>query len=209
MKVAILGESSADEAAYRLLVDALLGIKTQPVANLSLRSRGWPAVFQVLPAVIKKLHYHTDAEALVVVLDSNHSPVHGTAHDSGTVDSECRWCRVQSILRMEMGRLRSVHGREMLKTAAGLAVPALEAWLRCGLDPHVSEAAWVQGLRVGKEPYTKNQLKEAVYGTSRPSLGLETRRATEEATRLSANLALLETPFPQGFGALAGGVRAW
>ncbi len=209
MRVAILGESSADEAAFRLLVDALRGSPTRPVAGPPLRSRGWPSVIQALPTVIRHLHYHTEAEALVVVVDSNHSPFHGGTHDSSVVDPACRICRIKAIVDTELSRLRPVHGKDSLKTAIGLTVPSLEAWLRCGHDPHVAEAAWIQGLRTGTFPYTKNELKKAVYGTSRPSLELETRRAVEEAARLARDVSLLEKWFPLGFGALAVGVRAW
>ena len=41
MRVAILSESGADEAAMRILVDAILGITTVPVA-IQLVTRGWP-----------------------------------------------------------------------------------------------------------------------------------------------------------------------
>jgi hypothetical protein len=152
MKVAILGESPAEEAAYRLLVDALRGRKTHPIPGPALRSRGWPSVIQAFPTVVRHLHYHTEAEALVVVVDSNHSPVHGASHSPGAVDPECRVCRLHSAIGTELGRLRPVHGKGTIKVAVGLAVPALEAWLRCGLDPHVNETAWIQGYRVGKEP---------------------------------------------------------
>jgi hypothetical protein len=43
-----------------------------------------------------------------------------------------------------------VHGKGTLRDAVGLAVPALEARLRGGLDPHGNETAWIQGYRVGK-----------------------------------------------------------
>ena len=95
------------------------------------------------------------------------------------------------------------------KVAVGIAVPAVEAWYRCGLDPHVTEAAWIASLPSGPFPYTTRSLKEDVYGTSRLSLELETRCATKEARRLAQNLQLLEQCFPTGFGALTRDVRSW
>jgi hypothetical protein len=62
MKVAILSESAADEAAVRVLADAVLRVRTQPAAIAPLRSRGHGAVVNVLPAVIKQLYYHTDTD---------------------------------------------------------------------------------------------------------------------------------------------------
>jgi hypothetical protein len=41
-----------------------------------------------------------------------------------------------------------------LKIAIGLAVPAIEAWLLCGVDPHITEAAWINGL---KEPFPSSR----------------------------------------------------
>ncbi len=72
MRVAILSESSADEAGLRVLVDAVLGVKTEPVA-MNLESRGWTSVLSTLPTISKALQYRTDAEGLVVVVDSNHT----------------------------------------------------------------------------------------------------------------------------------------
>lgn len=71
MKVVVLGESSADEAAVRVLVDEILRVQTTGGDVLNLRARGWPAVRGVLSAVIKQLHYRTDVEGLVVLADSN------------------------------------------------------------------------------------------------------------------------------------------
>jgi hypothetical protein len=88
-------------------------------------------------------------------------------------------------------------------------VPSLEAWLRCGRDPGVTEAAWIVALQSRKYPYDVRRLKEAIYGTHRPDLPLETRRMTEEAARLASDLGALETWFPNGFGPFAAEVRAW
>lgn len=210
MKVAVLSESLADEAAIRILVDGILGRQTQLITPPRLRTRGWPSVLQVLPSVLKHLHYRTDAEAFVLVVDSNDSPVHQNAHDQpGGADQQCRLCQLREVVGRVQSQLRPVSGRPPIKTAAGLAVPGIEAWYRCGLDPHVTEAAWIQALQSRTYPYTKNSLKRDVYGTDRPSLDLETQRAVEEARRLVRNLPVIEGLFPNGFGVLARGVRSW
>ncbi|HZP58845.1 MAG TPA: hypothetical protein VFB27_00875, partial [Opitutaceae bacterium] len=64
MNVAVLSESPADEAALRALVEAAFGEPVRPV-TYALRARGWPSVAQVLPGVIRHLHFHTDADGLV------------------------------------------------------------------------------------------------------------------------------------------------
>ncbi len=210
MKVAILSESSADEAAIRILVGAILGRETEEVALTPLRSRGWPAVIRVLPAILPRLHYHTNAEALVVVADSDDSPVHQSGHDIiGQRETNCRLCQLRGEVESQKARLAPVSGRGVIKTALGLAVPAIEAWYRCGLDPQVSEATWARKLTSERIAYTRNSLKRVVYGTERPSIQIETAKAVEAAGRLANNLPLIEKLFPSGFGAFANDVRSW
>ena len=110
---------------------------------------------------------------------------------------------------MTIARLRPVPARPRLKTAIGLAVPAIEAWFQFGIDPRVTEANWLQSAQRGAAPYTKAGLKQAVYGTDRPSLDVERRRALEEATRVTRDLEGLETAFPNGFGPLVRALRGW
>lgn len=210
MKVAVLSESPADEAAIRILIDGIPGRPTQSADMPPIRARGVSSVFTILPTVLKHLHYRTDADALVVVVDSDRTPVHKPEHEQeGGADERCRLCKIRQIVGSVLGQLRPVQGRTRIEVAVGIAVPAVEAWYRCGLDPHVTEAAWIAGLPSGPFPYTTRSLKEDVYETSRPSLDLETRRATEEAQRLAQDLQLLEQCFPTGFGALAREVRSW
>src|SRR5690606_10072286 len=98
-------------------------------------------------------------------------------------------------------------GRERVLRCVGLAVPAIEAWYLCGTDSSVSEAAWIQGQKKGYQPYTRAELKERVYGTSRPSLQHEIDCALREVQRHRANPRRLEADFPGGFGALARDLR--
>jgi len=210
MKVAILSESAADEAVLRILVEGVLGRETEHVPTQSLRTRGWPSVREVIPPVLKHLYYHIEAEAFVVVADSNHSPVHvEQAEKTGRCHPLCRLCLLRESIHQVQSNLSLRPDRPRLKTAIGLAVPIIEAWYHCGRDPQVSEAAWISGLQDKSDPYTKNGLKQAVYGTDRQSLELGKRRGIEEATRLVKKLAALEKRFPIGFGSLARDVRAW
>jgi hypothetical protein len=208
MKVAVLSESPVDEAAIRILVGGLLSRQIQPITSLRTQP-GWSSVFQYLPDVLKHLHYHTDAEALVVVVDSDNSPVHQQTHDQpGAASGKCRLCRLREIVAKTQTQLGPVSGRTPVKTAIGLAVPAIEAWYRCGVDPHISEAALLQRHDAGTRAL-RNLLKREVYGTDRPSREIAVRRATEEATRLSQDLDTFESLFPNGFGPLARDVRGW
>ena len=208
MKVAILSESPADEAAVRILVDALRGAPTDTV-TLTVRTRGWPAVLNTLPAVLRHLHYRTGADAIVVVADSDDSPLHEPAHETSAPMPRCRLCQLRGMIDTELPRLRPIPGRSPLKTAVGLAVPAIEAWLLAGLDVHSTEPAWARQQQAGKRPYVRTELKERVYGVLPVPLAVETSRMIEEATRLGQNIHLLERLFPSGFGALARDVRNW
>ena len=155
MKIALFSESPADEAALRVLVGYVLGTPYEVVPP-SLRSRGWPSVEQLLPAVVRHLHFNTDADGLVVVVDSDDSPVHAAAHEApGFHHPFCRICRLRAAFRRTVRHLPPARGRERVLRAVGVAVPALEAWLLCGRDPTVSEAAWVDGQQNGRLPYTR------------------------------------------------------
>jgi hypothetical protein len=76
MRVAILSESEYDERAVRILIEGILGSSTETVPVKPVARDGWSSVRIILPAVIRHLHYNTDAEALVVVVDSDDFPVH-------------------------------------------------------------------------------------------------------------------------------------
>ncbi len=201
MKVALLSESPADEAVLRVLVDAILGEPAQ-VAPTGYRARGWPNVIQVLPAVIRHLHFNTDVDTLVVTCDSDDSPVHTEAHEAPQYyHPHCRMCQLRAVFRQTSKRFPSAHGRLKVRRVVGVAVPALEAWLLCGRDSDVSEAAWINGQQAGRLPYTRAELKFRIYQTERPSLPHEIQCALRETERHRRDLRRLEYDFP-GFAAL-------
>lgn len=209
MRLAILSESPADEAAVRVWAGAVLGEPCTVVAP-ALRARGWPNVEQVLPAVARHLHFHTDAAGLVIVVDSDDSPVHTAAHEApGYHHPLCRICRLRAVFRRATRKLPPARGRAGVLRAVGLAVPAIEAWLLCGRAEGVTEAAWVEGQASGRLPYTRRDLKWRVYGTTRPSLAWECERAVAAARRHGDDTRRLEHDFPQGFGVLARDLRSW
>jgi hypothetical protein len=212
MKVAVVSESHADEVAIRILIDAILGTATEGTFEPRLRSRGKDAVFAALPSVIMQLYYHSDADGMVVVVDSDLTPVHRAQHDDpGKSDPRCRLCRLRSLVRESCASLRAMHNRSVPKVALGLAVPQIEAWCLAGMDHNIGEVGWREYLRTGQLSYRRQDLKPRVYGTDRPSTDLMTRRAREEAERIvrEGHLPHLESLFPGGFGALASDLRGW
>ena len=207
MKVALLSESPADEMALRVFVAAVL--KEAPDFILpGFRARGWPNVAQLMPAVLRHLHFNTETEVLVVVVDSDDSVVHTSEHDRPDYfHPHCRMCHLRSVHRQTTKKFPRANGRERVLRTVGVAVPAIEAWYLYGRDASVSEAAWLSGQQSGRLPYTRSQLKQRVYGTDRPSLPQETACAVREAERQRADLRRLEHDFP-GFAALADDLRA-
>lgn len=207
MKVALLSESPADESALRVLVSAVLRLTPKFVAP-AFRARGWPNVAQVMPAVLRHLHFNTDVDVLVVVVDADDSVVHVADHDRpGYFHPHCRMCQLRAVHRQTTKKLPPAHGRARVVRAVGVAVPAVEAWYLCGRDEEVSEANWIAGQQSGRLPYTRAQLKFRVYGTDRPSLAFETECALREVERHRCDPRRLEHDFP-GFAALAADLRA-
>lgn len=207
MKIALLSESPSDEAALRVLVSGVLKARPEYVAP-GFRARGWPNVAQLMPAVIRHLHFNTQAQALVVVVDSDDSVVHTERHDApGYFHPQCRMCQLRAVHRQTTKKLPPAHGRERVLRVIGVAVPAMEAWYLCGRDASVSEAAWIAGQESGRLPYTRAQLKVRVYGTDRPGLPHQTACAVRESERHRRDPRRLEHEFP-GFAALARDLRA-
>jgi len=210
MKIAIVSESPADEAAIKILVNAIIGDECDLFA-LRTRPFGWTTIFDLLPKIIPGLHYgYPEVEALVVVMDSDDTPAHQNSHDSSiSENADCRLCRLRLTVANAISRLRPLPNRRNIKTALGLAVPAIEAWYRAGLDPHVNEVAWSRKLLGEDVSYNKLSLKRDVYGSDKPSLSKETALAIEAARRLANDIRVLEELFPSGFGSLIRDLRNW
>jgi hypothetical protein len=208
MNVALLSESPADEAALRLLVEAVLQRRIRRIEP-ALRARGWPNVAQVLPAILRHLHFNTDAHALVVVVDADDSVVHAADHDRpGYFHPRCRMCQLRAVFRQTTKKLPPARGRERVLRGVGVAVPAIEAWYLAGRDPEVTELAWTDGQQRGRLPYTRAQLKYRVYGTDRPTLPHEIDCALREIRRHQGDVRRIEHDHP-GFASLARDLRGW
>lgn len=209
MKIAVVSESPADEAAVKILVDAIVGNETELVARRT-RPNGWPHVLNLLPSIVLGLHYGTDVDGLVVVVDSDESPIHqGTDDTSKATNTGCRLCRLRETVDNELRKLNPVPTRGDMKTGLGLAVPAIEAWYLCGLDPHVTEFEWARKLQGEHLSYDKRSLKVSAYGSERTPTSHMTEIAKQAAQRLATNLDQLQQRFPSGFGALLADLRSW
>jgi hypothetical protein len=210
MKIAIVSESSANEAAIKILVDAIVGSESA-LFPLRTRAHGWTTVFPLLEKIIPALHYgHPDVEALVVVMDSDDTPVHRNIHDVPNNENlACRLCKLRAVVNSTLTGMQPLPNRRPLKTALGLAVPSMEAWYRAGLDSHINEIAWSRKLAGEKVPYDRRSLKKDTYGSERPGLSRETDISVAAAQRLANEIEMLEQLFPDGFGSLLRDLRTW
>jgi len=210
MKIGFFSESTADQAAIAIFTSGILGAPPEPI-GMDLQGHGVTQVLGALQGVFRGLHYNSDAEGLVVVVDSDETALHELSHDEPDgIDPDCRLCQVRSIIAQVKKHLKPRAVLPELKVAVGLAVPAIEAWYLVGKDHQVGEAAWKVGLE-GRRPFTRPQLKKMVYGTDRPSLERETECAIREATRIVNIEAIeaIENAFPAGFGSMAQEIRTW
>jgi hypothetical protein len=209
MKVGYYCESPADQAAMAVFVEGILGQKPEPI-NMDLEAHSVPGFFKALDGVLRGVHYNSDADGLVVVVDNDNAELHEPAHDEPNAKADrCRLCEIRKIITRARSQLKTRQGRPELKLAIGVTVPAVEAWYLVGKDHQVGEAAWKVGIESGKPPFTKPQLKQLVYGTDRPAIELETERAVAEARRIISRLGDLEAAFPVGFALMAQEIRSW
>ena len=145
MKVAIFSESTTDETVLKILIEAIVDeeIEVVPYPN-RLQSRG-SGVLRDISYVLRGVYYNTGAEYLIIVRDSDDSPVHKKEHDqpNNKESEKCRFCQLRQTVKSSLKNLAPRQGKENFKVAFGVAVPAIEAWLLCGVDPHVNEATWI------------------------------------------------------------------
>jgi len=209
MKIAFFSESLADEAALKIIVAGILGeeIEETDLPNTMIQ-RSSSHVDKLLPSVINAIHYGSNAEALIVVSDSDDTLVHVQSHEEEEND-DCRICKLRKIISETVSKLQEVPGKEIIKVAIGVPVPAIEAWYLCGVNGQVNEVAWIRKQNGGQVPYDRKSLKIELYGSDRPSIETLREKAVESAERLVENLEQLEDFFPQGFGCLTNEVRNW
>ncbi len=211
MKITIFSESPNDEAALRILVETILGEKIEEVPRqYQLRGRGVDSLLEFTPVIIRSAYYQTESEAIVIVCDSDDEPVHNPNHDeeNNAESQNCRLCILRRKVLNELADLKPQPHREMIKTAVGVAVPSIEAWLLCGTKLDVSEDAWKRKLAGETVRYDKTSLKRQIYG-ERPFKKKRIETAVNEVTRIAQNLELLEEKFPEGFGNLIREIKSW
>jgi hypothetical protein len=207
MKIGYYCESPVDQAAMRVFTEGILGEPPEPI-NMDLEAHSVPGFFSALDGVFRGVHWNSDAEGLVVVVDCDDTDLHDPSHDTpGQAAENCRLCEIRKIITRARNQVKPRQGRLALKVAIGLAVPAVEAWYLVGTNHQVEEKAWRPDSKMGRPP--RSRLKELVYGVSRPSLERKMECALNEARRIIRDLKAIEAAFPIGFGLMAQEIRSW
>ncbi len=151
-----------------------------------------------------QLHYQGLADGLIIVADSDDSPLHEDGHDASPQE-ECRLCQIRMRANGVTARLPSA----VLRIAVGIAVPAIEAWYLFSSDASLTESTWRMLLGSGPRADVRRNLKKRVYGTEFPSQTGENLKAEQAAKGLLPNLVSFDRHFPGGFGPLAKTLRTW
>lgn len=211
MKIGVLSESPADQAAIRILVNRILNIEVAPT-DFPLRARqGFPHLRKLIRPALLHTYYNTDAAGLVVLADSNGSPLHESGRPA-PCSRECRYCYISGELNRAAESVRPTDFRQKnpLRFAVAIAAPAIEAWYLCGSDAVASEEAWIAKLRAGaKAAAYIRDLKTRLYGTAYPKSAATMGIAVQRSQRLAERLGELERCFPAGLGAFAAQLRSW
>lgn len=208
MKIAFFSESITDEAILKIFVEGILGEEVEPIdLPNTITQRSSSGVDKYLPNVLRGVYYWTNAEVLVVVSDSDDTPVHVEEHERQE-NLKCRLCQLRKAVFETLSELK---GDKTFRVAIGVPVPAIEAWYLYGKNPQVYELTWLRKQNGEKITYDRIKLKEEVYISTHAPLETKIILAEKEAKRIVENGLLddLERAFPYGFGSLANEIRSW
>jgi hypothetical protein len=87
MRIGYYCESPADQSAMAIFTGGVLGQAPEPI-NMDLEAHSVPGFFSALDGVFRGVHYNSDAEGLVVVVDCDNTAIHDSAHDQPGADPE-------------------------------------------------------------------------------------------------------------------------
>ena len=106
MKIGFYCESPVDRAALAVFTEGILGSAPEPI-NIDLEAHSVPGFFKTLGGVFRGVHYTSDAEGLVVVVDADNTEMHDPAHDTlPRVAERCRLCEVRTIIARAKNELK-------------------------------------------------------------------------------------------------------
>ena len=209
MKIGILSESKVDEAAYKILVESVLGHPVDLFKDYQKRG-GWSQAKKLIRPVIIDLHY-SGADGFVFVADSDSTLPHTSDHDANADgDAYCRLCVVKTLADSALTALPARAGQPPLKIAVGMATPAIEAWLLSGIDRHCTETRFRDDHSNGRlTRQTRLDLKKQKYGSLQAGRDIRMQCTLENANRIAGDLEGLERRFQFRFGHLRNDLAQW
>lgn len=207
MKVVTLSESENDEEAILVLARASTIAPLELAPGPALKARGVKTLLQFVPGAIRYC-LRIDADGLIVVADSDHTEVHSADHGRDQRKAHCRLCNIHAAIDAQLEELKHTLRYRPVEHAAGIAVPAIEAWALYGVDALASEAAWAVERGAGRHLHIKVSFKQAVFG-DRVGLGVRRSRLVEAMERVSGDIEGLIAAFPNGCGPLIADLRRW
>ena len=209
MRIGILSESKVDEAAYKILVESILGQSVDLYKDYRNRG-GWFTAKKMVKSIIQELHF-AGADGFVFVGDSDSTPPHTKSHESqADGDPSCRLCQIKKVVESILGTLPDRSGKPPLKVAIGMATPTIEAWLLSKDDVYCTESRFRDDHSNGKlTRQTRLDLKEKKYGSLHASSDIRMRCTLENANRIAEDLKTLEQRFQFGFGHLRKNLDEW
>jgi hypothetical protein len=201
MKISVLAESGNDAGIMAELATEVLGGPVELI-DPHFEMSGWNMIPSVLPAVIKHLHFRSEADGLIILADSNHSSLLPGAPKN-------RREELSILAAKTVEGLGVRHGRPRIRVAVAVAAPALEAWLLFHRYSEINESAWERGLVEKNDPYTKTLLKQRLYSVQRPSRDVMAMRRLEAAKEVKSRIHELRSRFPNGFGSFFEDILSW
>ncbi len=208
MKIGYYRESPADSSSHGNLRGGNSRRRGATDSTLDLEAHSVPGFFSALNSVFRGVHYNSDADGLVIVVDADHTELHDPSHDTNTA-KDCRYCQASNIIQRARTQLQPRIGRPELKVAIGVTLPSIRSWVIVWQIDEVGEAAWKTSLASGKRLFTSQNLKKWCTARIAPRSNWRRNVRSRETLRIRENLKSIEDAFPIGFGLLAQEIRSW
>src|SRR5207247_7163467 len=110
LMVGFFCESLAVQSAMAVFTEGILGTPSEPI-NMDLEAHSVPGFFSALDGVFRGVHYNSDAEGLIVVVDCDDTELHDPAHDKAEGGGDdCRLCQARKIIARARRQLKARRG---------------------------------------------------------------------------------------------------
>src|SRR5260370_17261276 len=109
-----------------VFTEGILGEPPEPI-NMDLEAHSVPGFFRSLDGVYRGVHYNSDADGLIVVVDSDDAVLHSDAHDAlGAAEDRCRYCQIRKIIQRAGNQFKPRQLSPNLKVPLCAPVPPIQ-----------------------------------------------------------------------------------